>query len=299
VVCAKGLTFYQAYCFIDMMHIKSWLTLIFIGLLGAAAGSLSAATLEELVGAERAAALEAAGGGTITEVQLKKPAPILVPRHTGVRNILDQNIRSLDPGLFVETLYRYPKPVGSGQPVWSAAEKVGLYNGALALSTLSGIQYFSASRNTMRTFYETSRVIDSPDAKRSLADPVYTDPPALLKIYARQKDLTFGDNIYQYEYRTESDFLLFIQENLTAMNVGIIPAMGKNKLRSLVAVIDSGDCLLIYAASMAKASSFPGLGERIGNSFTNRAEAILKWYAGQADKAFAEMKADYLLSSPR
>jgi hypothetical protein len=255
-----------------------------MGLLGTA---LSAATLEELVGADRAAALRAAGGGIITEVQLKKPSPVLVPRHTGVRSILDRSLSDLDPGLFVETLYRYPKPAGYARPEWSAAEKASLYNGALALSTLSGIRYYSASRKAMRVFYETSRVIDSPDVKRALPDPVYADPPEALTIHARQKDLTFGDNIYRYEFRAEPDFLLFVQENLTAMTVGIIPAIGKNKLRSLVAVIDTGDCLLIYAASMAKASSIPGLGERIGNSFTNRAEAILKWYAGQADKAFA------------
>ncbi|GHV43461.1 hypothetical protein AGMMS49546_25120 [Spirochaetia bacterium] len=271
------------------MHIKPWLTLTFIAFLGALGGPLFAAALEELVGADRAATLRAisAEGGTIAEVQLKRPAPILVPNHAGVRAILDQNIRSLDPGLFAETLYRYPKPADSGRPLWSAAEKASLYNGALALSTLSGIQYYSASRRAMRTFYETSRVIDSPGAKRVLPDPVYSEPPAALKIYARQKDLTFGDNIYQYEYRAEPDFLLFIQENLTIMNAGIIPAIGKNKLRSLVAVIDAGDCLLIYAVSMAQASPLPGLGERIGNSFTNRAEAILKWYAGQADRAFA------------
>jgi hypothetical protein len=71
------------------------------------------------------------------------------------------------------------------------------------------------------------------------------------------------------------------------MNVGIITAVGKNKLRTVVAVIDAGDCLLVYAASMAKAASLPGLGERIGNSFTNRAEAILKWFSGRADLAFS------------
>jgi hypothetical protein len=72
------------------------------------------------------------------------------------------------------------------------------------------------------------------------------------------------------------------------MNVGIIPAVGKNKLRSLVAVIDTEDSLLIYAASFAKAAAIPGLGERIGGSFTNRAQAILGWFSNQADKAFAE-----------
>lgn len=265
--------------------------MIFISLLGTA-GPLSAATLEDLVGAEQAALLRAAvaAGGTLTEVQLKNPAPLLVPQHAGVRRIVDETMNILAPSLFVETLSLYVKPANSARPEWSAAEKNGLLNGALAISTLAGIQYYSASRKSMRTFYEISQVIDGLSTKRVLADPVYTSPevPAMtLNLYARQKDLTFGDNIYQYEYRTETDFLLFIQENLTNMNVGIIRAMGKNKLRSLVAVIDAGDYLLIYAVSMAHAAAISSLSERIGNSFTNRAEAILKWYSGQADKAFA------------
>lgn len=272
-----------------MRHIKPLITLIFISLLAAAAGPLSAATLEDLIGAEQAAALKAAvaAGGTLTEAQLKKPAPRLVPQHAGVRRIVDETMQSLDPGLFVETLSLYAKPAASSRPEWSVAEKNGLYNGALALSTLAGIKYYSISRRSMRTLYETSRVIDGPETKAVLPDPVYNEPPAALKIYARQKDLTFGDNIYQYEYRIEKDFLLFIQENLTTMNVGIISAVHKNRLRSLVAVIDADDCLLIYTVSMARAVSLPGLGERISGSFANRAEAILKWYAGQADKAFA------------
>jgi hypothetical protein len=197
----------------------------------------------------------------------------------------------LEPGLFVESLYRYEKPAGADGSTarrWTEDERLRLYNEVLALSSLTGIQYYSASRKTMRTFYEYSRVIDGPDTKRTLPDPVFSAVPGELRIYARQKDLTFGDNIYQYDYLTGDDSLIFVQRNLTAMNAGIIPAVGKNRLRSVVAVIDAGDALLIYAASMARAVSLPGMGERIGNSFTNRAEAILQWFAGRADRAFGK-----------
>jgi hypothetical protein len=64
--------------------------------------------------------------------------------------------------------------------------------------------------------------------------------------------------------------------------------VGKRKLRSVVAVVDAGDHLLVYAASMAAAASLPGLGERIGNSFTNRAAAVLKWFSLRADRAFGK-----------
>jgi hypothetical protein len=73
---------------------------------------------------------------------------------------------------------------------------------------------------------------------------------------------------------------------MTTLTVGIVPAVGKNKLQSFLAIIDCGDSLLIYIASMVKAASIPGMGERIGNSFGSRAEALLKWFSGGADIVF-------------
>jgi hypothetical protein len=37
---------------------------------------------------------------------------------------------------------------------------------------------------------------------------------------------------------------------------------------------------------MAKAAAVPGMGDRIGNSFGNRAEAAIKWFASGADAVF-------------
>jgi hypothetical protein len=242
-----------------------------------------AAAPEELLGGERAAALKA--GEKMSEVQFKDPRPRLAPKQDELLGLLEKLREELDPSLMAETLSLYKKPEGAAKPAWSAGERLNLYNAALALSTLEGIQYYSASRKTMRTFYESSWVIDGPGTKNPVEDPVYGTLPTELSLYARQRDLTFGDNIYQYTYYAFPALLVFVQQNLSSMNAGIIPAVGKNRLRSLVALIDAGDYLLIYAVSMAKAVSLPGLGERIGNSFTNRAEAVLEWFRGQAAKA--------------
>jgi hypothetical protein len=254
-------------------------------LLLAVAPAATALTLEELTGVDAAAQLRA--GESITQVQLRNPSPALAPRHPEMRAVLDQTLRELGSGILAETLRRFEKPASAARPTWSEEERSALYNKALGLSTLQGIQYYSVSSKGMRTFYDYSRVIDSPDTKKELPDPNYPTPPASISLYARQRDLTFGDNIYRYRYHAEKDHLIFIQENLTAMKVGIITAVDRNKLRSLVAVIDCEDSLLIYAASLARASSFPGLGQRIGSSFTNRAQAILDWFDTQAAQAFA------------
>jgi hypothetical protein len=255
----------------------------------AAAVMGSSATMEELIGPSRTAIL--AGGKSLTEVQYRDPQPSLAPQYPYLRRLIDDAMNVLSPSLFVESLSRYQKPSGAEPGTgWTRAEHAALYNATLAISTLKGIEYFSASRNRMRTFYETSTVIDGPDTKRPLEDPSYAIPPEELAIYARQKDLTFGDNIYQYSYFSRSDALIFVQENLSVMNAGPIPVVGKNKLRSIIAVIDAGDALLVYIVSMAKAVSFPGMNERAGRSFSNRADAVMGWFSRRADEAFEKLK---------
>ena len=248
--------------------------------------SVFAASPEQLVGAERAAALRAATG-PVTEVQTKNPVPKLLPEHSELKRFVSENMDSLEPNILVETLYLYRKPSGqAGNGGWGPEERTGLFNKLTALSSLKGIQYYSESRKTMRTFYETSQVIDSPEKKNPLPDPVFASVPASHSLYARQKDLTFGDNIYRFDYRAGTDSFFFMQENVTAMTAGIIPAIGKNKLKSVFAVIDTGDSLLLYAAAIAKTASLPGMGDRIGVSFTNRAIAVINWFTVQADGVF-------------
>ena len=196
------------------------------------------------------------------------------------------NFDSLGPNILVESLYLYRKPAGQVGNRWSETERAALFNRLVALSTLAGIEYYSESRKRMRVFYESSRVIDNPSNKNPLPDPVYTEVPASLTLYARQKDLTFGDNIYRFDFQAGTDAIFFMQENLTTMNAGIFPAIRRNRLKTIFALIDTGDSILLYAAAMAKTASPPGMSDRIGASFTNRAKAVIKWFTDRADGVF-------------
>ena len=257
-------------------------------MLSAALQPVLGVSLEQLVGNERAAALRSVPAGSvqpIVEVQLRRPNPLIMPSHRELQRIVTGSVNNLDPSLIVETLSLYIKP-SSQASAWSDEQRTGLFNQLVALSTLTGIQYYSASRNAMRTFYEISQVVDNPANKSPLPDPVFSSPPASLTLYARQKDLTFGENIYRFDYRTSENAIIFVQENETSMSAGIIPAVGRNRFRTVMAVIDTDDSLLIYAAAMAKAASVPGIGDRISSSFTNRVNAILTWFTGRANRVF-------------
>jgi hypothetical protein len=256
--------------------------LVLLCLLSFAIPRVFSEPVEDLIGHDNVIKLLS---GTASETQVGKPVLKFLPDLPVLRQFVTDSMTALDPSVTVETLYLYKKP-GSSSASWDDAQRTALFNQMLAISTLAGIEYFSASRNTMRTFYEYSSVIDGPSTKKPLADPVFERPPAQYTLYARQKDLTFGDNIYRYDYTAAEGVLFFLQENMTSLSYGIIPAVGKNKLKSVLAVIDCGDHLLIYAVSMAKAASLPGMTDRIGNSFKNRADAVYKWFAAGANRAF-------------
>lgn len=265
---------------------------LIFGLLALCAGPLFSAPLETWIGSHYATAL-VRNPGSLTNVQLKNPHPVLLPNHDDIRQLVGKIQDGLQPSIMVEALYLYKKPVQSTDSnleteAWNETERLALFNQAMDISSLAGIEYFSASRNTMRIFYDRSWLIDNPNSKNPMPDPVFTSIPETLTLYSRQRDLTFGDNIYKYDYYSFPDAFIFVQENLTSMNAGIVPALGKNNLRSILGIFDAGDSLLIYTASMAKVVPLPGMDQRIGNSFTNRAEAIFKWYTGRADKALAE-----------
>jgi hypothetical protein len=143
------------------MNGKAVRMLILAVLLGVFHGpGVSALSLADLVGSEQANALIA--GEKPVLAQFKNPEPQLIPRYGILRELSEAIRRDLGPSVMVETLHIYRKPEAAQKIIWSAEEESNLYNEVLALSTLAGLQYFSATRGAMRTFYETSRVIDGP-----------------------------------------------------------------------------------------------------------------------------------------
>jgi hypothetical protein len=243
--------------------------------------SAQSASLDGLVGPENAAALRR--GENVTRFQAKNISAALIPRDQYLQNMTNRIIGELSPSFLVETLAVYRKPSAAA---WTAEERAGIFNQSLTLSSLAGLQYYSITRGRMHTLYETSTVVSGENGKIPQPDSRYENPPDELTIYARQKDTSFGDNIYRYGYYARTDSLIFVQENLTDMKYGIITAIGKNKLRSVIAIYDAEEFLLIYMVSLAKASSIPGMNDRIGGSFANRAEAIVSWFSGRADRVF-------------
>ncbi|GMO29245.1 MAG: hypothetical protein Pg6A_17340 [Termitinemataceae bacterium] len=228
--------------------------------------------------------------GFLSEANFKPDAPLsLMPDHKALLQIVSQARKELSPGVIVEGLAFCPKSKAAAGR-WDAKEKTALFNAALSLSTLAGIRYYSPSRNQTRLFYKTSTVIDSLESQNPVRDPVFTESklPYSFLIYAKQEDLTFGENLYQYEYKNYEDAIIFSQTNLTPMRYGVLPVLGEKKLRTIITVIDIENYLLLYMVSMADATMFPGIKSRINQSFSSRSEAVLKWFIAKANAIYSK-----------
>ncbi|GMO36346.1 MAG: hypothetical protein Ta2F_12270 [Termitinemataceae bacterium] len=205
----------------------------------------------------------------------------LIPQNEHVKKICTETVASLKPSVVVEKQKTIKKPDSWKQGIWTNEEEIKLLNAVSSISTLSGLQYYSASRGEMRTFYETSYVIQDPKLNKPVPDPVFTlsgSLPESFMFFARQKDLTFSDNIYQYDYSITSDAIFFVQKNLTAMSYGIIPLLKKEALKSIVAFVNNQDSITIYVVTMAKANLIPALEQKVNNSFSTRIDALIKWF---------------------
>lgn len=261
--------------------------LFFLFLFSATNYSYSSDILINLLGKEAAEKL--IKEKAITSIPKDNQSIGLMPFNPSLKSYVEEEKVNLNPSLFVESLNLYKKP-SSASLRWTKEEQLALLNKSASLSSLKGIEYFSKSKGKMRVLYEESFVIDDPENDSIINNPVYSILPDSLIVFARQKDSTFGENKYRYHYYCKPDIFIFTQENLTSMKFGFLTLIGANKLRSIIAVLDAEEYLVVYILSMANASPALWMERRIEQSFANRANAVMKWFMHCADNAYLEIE---------
>lgn len=182
---------------------------------------------------------------------------------------------------FIETLYLYKKKDTKLILEGAEIDKISII--LRSLSQLEGIEYYSTSRKKMRTLYEKSYVVDNSKSRKKISDPVQGTAEDLY-LFAVQKDLTFGENLYSYSYRQNDTSVAFYSRNVESMNYGFMKLIEPDKLHFSLVVNDLGDYLLIYSLTRSSFLAIPGLETKINSSFSTRAEAIFDWFIAQYEK---------------
>ncbi len=184
----------------------------------------------------------------------------------------------------VEGLFYYPSSYNreffQREP---SQQHLAIYNILRSISSMKGIEYYSASRQRWRTFYLDSYVIPSQNAEQPLPDPLVSSIPEDSLLYIFQHDSSFGRNRYQAHYRYHEHSFLVTIHNLTTMRYLIFPMVQPQNMRILIHIMPTEEGLIYYGLSMVNVPNLFGFEERVANSFTNRVRALYRWFKSQMD----------------
>lgn len=148
----------------------------------------------------------------------------------------------------------------------------------LEVSTLEGLEYYSASREKMRTLFVQSYVIDSPVSENRIADPAIGGAPAKGSVTIFQEDKTFGKNKLTLAYEVTGSTIHMVTRNITRFTWGLIPLIKPEYLRMHVLIFLTDSFIIYYGNFGAKAVRLSLLEKRIFDSFYNRLIALSGWF---------------------
>jgi hypothetical protein len=224
---------------------------------------------------------ELSTAGKIVRVGDGQTGPLLMPLYQG-NGDFRKALATERPKLLVESLYLFKRP----RPADAGLELRGLYATILSTSSLQGIEYYSASRKKMRTFYSESWRIDGPETKQRLPDATVAPGPlpAAETFFAYQRDLTFGPNLYRCSYRSYPEAVSLESINLTSLTYLGIPVMAPDGLRIRLLIVQGEEGILFYVVNSADVPSLPIIRAKVEESITNRTEALFKWFEARQKK---------------
>jgi len=214
------------------------------------------------------------------------PSLELIP-FSGATDQVESSLRTVDPSIGVEAV----RVLRTGDE-WHRPEHLEqLYAILTNVESMEGIEYYSQSRERMRTFFQESYRIAGPDSSERVPPDSATDPSlsdlseGKHTFYAFQRDSSFGSNRYEVDVRRlGQQTLALTMTNLTRMYYGIFPAVSPERFRAEIIVTAANDGLVIYGTTAVGVISLFGSEERARDSFRNRINALLDWFESRIER---------------
>ncbi|MEM5948835.1 DUF6675 family protein [Spirochaetia bacterium 38H-sp] len=191
---------------------------------------------------------------------------------------IQQQINKLKPTIGVETIFIIPMTEKL------RAEKntqLAIYNITHKISSMSGIEYYSASRKKMRIMFKEAYIIDNQKNKNKQPDPEYNKIPQTDSILIYQDDSSFGKNIYSIDYIQKNTTLILSMINRDKLAyMGWIPLVDPGNISINLIIIPREEYIIFYGICSVKTISFFGIEKRY-DSFYNRIVALKNWFTTQ------------------
>ena len=231
-------------------------------------------TLTGLLDAETAGQLLSKGSVLTYKYKNADMSPAAAPRLPLIRKIgAVKRKTDKKPAFLIENLYLYKKETD---------KKVDSSKILRSVSKLEGLQYYSHSRQAMRTFYKKSYAVKETvkGVFEKIADPI-EGPADGLTVLAQQEDLTFGNYRYEYGYFQDGNDTGLICVNTETLKYSVFKVIAPYNLQVTLTVHDLDGYLLVYCSTAADFTRLPGLEKKLKNSFSARSQALYDWFIHQ------------------
>ena len=154
-----------------------------------------------------------------------------------------------------------------------------------SVRSMEGIEYWSASRQRMRTLYAEAYRTDLSSDRAKLPDPgdAVLDSGPSWSFNAYLRDLTFGGNVLRYDVSLGPSYIAMSNENVASVRYMLIPLVPPGGLTSRILVSPSKEGLVIHFLSTVRAADIAA--KRIFESAGNKSLAVLAWFVREAAAA--------------
>jgi hypothetical protein len=200
------------------------------------------------------------------------------------KDAMAKSIRQMNPTIGIEVLkFRAfsEKGCAAGQ-----SSMLGIYNTLRSLSTLKGIEYYSASRKRMRIFYEDAYAVNNPTEKKRIEIKQSTQIERASSLYCYFRDSSFGEYVCAIDYETDEDSISMNMKNLTEIWYLFVSIIKPLDMTSRIIIIPVDDGILFYGLSAIRGDDPFGIAKSKADSLYNRLVALYNWF----DNRYCEKK---------
>lgn len=154
-----------------------------------------------------------------------------------------------------------------------------------AVSTMSGITYFSHNRNRETVLFDEVFKAEGPGSRKALPDPGYRALPAADGFTVHLKDANFGSSWYAATLQADERGARLGLTNARAMGIAVVRAFGAGDLvmEFYLAPVDEG--LLVYGLCAAAPANLASSVVDMYSAVLKRLDSVRLWAVGRLKAA--------------
>jgi hypothetical protein len=166
----------------------------------------------------------------------------------------------------------------------AAGDKLALYNAITAVRSLSGVKYFSFSRNRETVLLDDVFRTSAPGSKKRLPDEAAIELPELASLELYAQDANFGPTWYRLCIDSRGPGLALTLVNTEPQGVFFLTAFERGALRLHYAISPADEGIYIYGLCAASPEKGAGWAVDIFSAAQKRLEAIRGWVAASLER---------------